>query len=195
MSYKVKEKWLHTTKLLGRFQLKGIPPAPRGVPQIEVTFDIDANGIVHVSAKDFGTGKEQKITITSSGGMSKEDIERHVKEAEAHAAEDKARKEEVETRNNADSLVYQAEKAIKDAGDKADKELVEKVQTAADQLKESLKGTDLEKIKADTEELTKPLYEMSAAMYKEDEAAQAGSKQLMLVQLLKMKKLLMLSIK
>jgi molecular chaperone DnaK len=157
-------------KTLGRFELKDIPPAQRGVPRIEVKFDIDANGIVHVSAKDLGTGKEQKITITASGGMSKEDIERMVNEAEAHAAEDKAHKEEVETRNNADSLVYQAEKAIKDAGDKADKELVEKVQKAADQLKESLKGTDNEKIKADTEELTKPLYEMSAAMYKEEEA-------------------------
>lgn len=161
-------------KTLGRFELKDIPPAQRGVPRIEVTFDIDANGIVHVSAKDLGTGKEQKITITSSGGMSKEDIERMVQEAEAHAAEDKARKDEVETRNNADSLVYQAEKAIKDAGDKADKELVAKVQAAADTLKESLAGTDLEKIKADTEELTKPLYEMSAAMYKEEEGAQAG---------------------
>ncbi len=162
-------------KTLGRFELKDIPPAQRGVPRIEVKFDIDANGIVHVSAKDLGTGKEQKITITSSGGMSKDDIERMVQEAEAHAAEDKARKEEVETRNNADSLVYQAEKAIKDAGDKADKELVAKVQAAADKLKETLKGTDMEQIKADTEELTKPLYEMSAAMYKEEEAAQAAS--------------------
>jgi len=160
-------------KTLGRFELKDIPPAQRGVPRIEVKFDIDANGIVHVSAKDLGTGKEQKITITSSGGMTKEDIERMVNEAEAHAAEDKARKDEVETRNNADSLVYQAEKAIKDAGDKADKELVEKVQKAADQLKESLKGTDNDKIKADTEELTKPLYEMSAAMYKEEQEATA----------------------
>ena len=160
-------------KTLGRFELKDIPPAQRGVPRIEVKFDIDANGIVHVSAKDLGTGKEQKITITASGGMSKEDIERMVSEAEAHAAEDKAHKDGVETRNNADSLVYQAEKAIKDAGDKADKELVEKVQKAADQLKETLKGTDLEKIKADTEELTKPLYEMSAAMYKAEEEANA----------------------
>jgi len=162
-------------KTLGRFELKDIPPAQRGVPRIEVKFDIDANGIVHVSAKDLGTGKEQKITITSSGGMNKDDIERMVQEAEAHAAEDKARKDEVETRNNADSLVYQAEKTIKDMGDKADKELVEKVEKAAEQLKESLKGTDIEKIKADTEELTKPLYEMSAAMYKEEqEAAQAA---------------------
>ena len=164
-------------KTLGRFELKDIPPAQRGVPRIEVKFDIDANGIVHVSAKDLGTGKEQKITITASGAMSKDDIERMVNEAEAHAAEDKAHKETVETRNNADSLVYQAEKAIKDAGDKADKELVEKVQKAADQLKESLKGTDIEKIKADTEELTKPLYEMSAAMYKAEEEATAEQQQ------------------
>ena len=161
-------------KTLGRFELSGIPPAPRGVPRIEVTFKIDANGIVHVSAKDLGTGKEQKITITSSGGMSNEEIDRMVKEAETHAAEDKKRKEEVEVRNNADSLVYQAEKAIKEVGEKADKALVEKVQKAADQLKESLKGTDIEKIKADTEELTKPLYEMSSAAYQEAEGAQGA---------------------
>ncbi|MDF2635681.1 MAG: Chaperone protein dnaK [Pelosinus sp.] len=161
-------------KTLGRFELKDIPPAQRGVPRIEVSFDIDANGIVHVSAKDLGTGKEQKITITSSGGMSKDDIERMVQEAEAHAAEDKARKEEVEVRNNADSLVYQAEKTIKDMGDKVeDKSLLEKVQKAADTLKESLKGTDTEKIKADTEELTKPLYEMTSAVYNKEQEATA----------------------
>lgn len=152
-------------KTLGRFSLDGIPPAPRGVPRIEVSFDIDANGIVHVSAKDLGTGKEQKITITSSGGLNKDEVERMVKEAEANAAEDKKRKEEVEVRNNADSLVYQAEKTIKDMGDKADKTLVEKVQQAIDKLKETLKGTDTEQIKADTEELTKPLYELTAAVY------------------------------
>ena len=161
-------------KTLGRFELKEIPPAQRGVPRIEVSFDIDANGIVHVSAKDLGTGKEQKITITSSGGMSKDDIERMVKEAEAHAAEDKARKDEVEVRNNADSLVYQAEKTIKDMGDKVeDKELLAKVQKAADTLKESLKGTDSEKIKADTEELTKPLYELTSAVYNKEQEATA----------------------
>ncbi|HMM20188.1 MAG TPA: molecular chaperone DnaK [Selenomonadales bacterium] len=163
-------------KTLGRFELSGIPPAPRGVPRIEVTFDIDANGIVHVSAKDLGTGKEQKITITSSGGLAKDDVERMVKDAEAHAAEDKKRREEVEVRNNADSLVYQAEKTIKDMGDKVDKALVEKVQQAADKLKETLKGTDLEKIKADTEELTKPLYEMTSAVYNQA-GGQAGGAQ------------------
>lgn len=152
-------------KTLGRFSLDGIPPAPRGVPRIEVSFDIDANGIVHVSAKDLGTGKEQKITITSSGGLNKDEVERMVKEAEANAAEDKKRKEEVEVRNNADSLVYQAEKTIKDMGEKADKALVEKVQQAIEKLKETLKGTDTEQIKADTEELTKPLYELTAAVY------------------------------
>jgi len=161
-------------KTLGRFELSGIPPAPRGVPRIEVTFDIDANGIVHVSAKDHGTGKEQKITITSSSGLNKDDIDRMVKDAEAHAAEDKKRREEVEVRNNADSLAYNAEKTIKDAGDKADKELIAKVQAAVDKLKESLKGTDIEKIKADTEELTKPLHELSSAMYSQADAAAAG---------------------
>jgi len=162
-------------KTLGRFELSDIPPAPRGVPRIEVSFDIDANGIVHVSAKDLGTGKEQKITITSDNGMSKEDIDRMVKEAEAHASEDKQHKDEVETRNNADSLVYQAEKTIKDLGDKSDKAQVEKIQAAAEVVKEALKGTDLEAIKKATEELQKPLYEMSAAAYQA--AEQAGAAQ------------------
>lgn len=164
-------------KTLGRFELSDIPPAPRGVPRIEVTFDIDANGIVHVSAKDLGTGKEQKITITSSGGMSKDDIDRMVKEAEAHASEDKQRKDEVEVRNNADSLVYQAEKTINDLGEKADKSLVEKVRAAAEKLKEALKGTDIAAIKSATEELTKPLYEMSAAAYQASEGQQAPGAQ------------------
>lgn len=162
-------------KTLGRFELSDIPPAPRGVPRIEVSFDIDANGIVHVSAKDLGTGKEQKITITSDSGMSKDDIDRMVKEAEAHASEDKQRKDEVETRNSADSLVYQAEKTIKDLGDKADKALVEKIQAASETVKEALKGTDLEAIKKATEELQKPLYELSAAAYQAAEAAGAGA--------------------
>jgi len=164
-------------KTLGRFELSDIPPAPRGVPRIEVSFDIDANGIVHVSAKDLGTGKEQKITITTSGGMSNDDIDRMVKEAEAHAAEDKQRKEEVEVRNNADSLVYQSEKTIKDLGDKADKAQVEKIEAAAEKVREALKGTDLEAIKTATEELTKPLYEMSAAAYQAAEAQNQGAGQ------------------
>ena len=157
-------------KTLGRFELSGIAPAPRGVPKIEVTFDIDANGIVHVSAKDLGTGKEQKITITSAsqgGGLTKEEVERMVKESEANAAEDKKRREEVETRNGADSLVYQAEKTLKEFEGKADKALADKVQAAIDVLKETLKGNDTEKIKADTEALSKPLYELTSAVYQQ----------------------------
>ena len=158
-------------KTLGRFQLTDIPPAPRGVPQIEVKFDIDANGIVNVSAKDLGTGKEQKITIQSDSGMSKEDIERMVKEAESHAAEDKKQKEAVDARNAGDSLVYQAEKAIKDLGENADQALVSKTQTAIDKLKEALKGSDIEAIKAATEEARQPLYELSAAAYQQAQQA------------------------
>ncbi|MGP1366053.1 MAG: molecular chaperone DnaK [Schwartzia sp. (in: firmicutes)] len=164
-------------KTLGRFELSDIPPAPRGVPKIEVKFDIDANGIVHVSAKDLGTGKEQKITIQSDSGMSKDDIDRMVKEAEAHAAEDKKQKEAIEIKNNADSLVYQAEKTIKDLGDKADPAQVDKVKAAVEKVKEALKGSDSEAIKKATEELQKPLYEMSAAAYQEAQqaaGAQAG---------------------
>lgn len=165
-------------KTLGRFELSDIPPAPRGVPKIEVKFDIDANGIVHVSAKDLGTGKEQKITIQSDSGMSKEDIDRMVKEAEAHAAEDKKQKEAIEIKNNADSLVYQAEKTVKDLGDKADPAQIEKVKAAVEKVKEALKGSDSEAIKKATEELQKPLYEMSAAAYQEAQqaaGAQAGA--------------------
>ena len=166
-------------KTLGRFELSDIPPAPRGVPRIEVAFDIDANGIVHVSAKDLGTGKEQKITIQSDSGMSKDDIDRMVKEAQAHEAEDKKQKETVEVRNRADSAVYQAEKAIKDLGDKVDKAKADEVQAAADKVKETLKGTDTDAIKKATEELEKPLYEMSAAAYQQaggpEAAAGAGA--------------------
>ena len=158
-------------KTLGRFQLTDIPPAPRGVPQIEVKFDIDANGIVNVSAKDLGTGKEQKITIQSDSGMSKEDIERMVKEAESHAAEDKKQREAVDARNAGDSLVYQAEKAIKDLGENADQALVSKTQTAIDKLKEALKGSDIEAIKAATEEARQPLYELSSAAYQQAQQA------------------------
>ena len=158
-------------KTLGRFELGGIPAAPRGIPKIEVAFDIDANGIVNVSAKDLGTGKEQKITITSSGTLNKDEVERMVKEAEANAEADKKRKEVVEVRNQADSLCYQAEKTIKDMEGKGSEELVKKVEAALVTLKETLKGDDAEKIKADTEALTKPLYELSAELYKQTEAA------------------------
>ena len=161
-------------KTLGRFELSDIPPAPRGVPRIEVSFDIDANGIVHVSAKDLGTGKEQKITIQSDSGMSKEDIDRMVKEAEAHAAEDKKQKEAVDTKNTAEQMVYQAEKTIKDLGDKADQGKVKEVQAACEKVKEALKGTDTEAIKKATEELQKPLYELSAAAYQQAQAAGAA---------------------
>ena len=160
-------------KLLGRFELTDIPPAPRGVPQIEVTFDIDSNGIVHVSAKDRGTGKEQKITIQSGSGMSKEDIDRMVKEAKAHEAEDKKRKDEIDTKNNAENLAYQAEKTIKDLGDKADKAKADEVHKAAEHLKDVLKSGDTEAIKKAMEELQKPLYELSAAAY-QAAGAQAG---------------------
>lgn len=166
-------------KTLGRFSLTDIPPAPRGVPQIEVTFDIDSNGIVHVSAKDLGTGKSQNITIQSDSGMSKDDIDRMVKEAEAHAAEDKAQRESIEIRNNADSMVYQAEKLIKEMGDKAEAGQVEKAKAAIEKVKEALKGTDTEAIKKATEELQEPLHAISAAAYQQAQQAQqaAGGQQ------------------
>ncbi len=161
-------------KTLGRFELSGIPAAPRGVPKIEVTFDIDANGIVNVKAKDLGTGKEQKITITSSGTLDKDEVDRLVKEAEANAEADKKRKEAVEARNQADSLCYQAEKTIKDMEGKGSDELIAKVKTAMDALKEKMKGDDVDAIKKATEELTKPLYELSAELYKQTEAAKGA---------------------
>jgi molecular chaperone DnaK len=153
-------------KTLGRFHLDGIPPAPRGVPQIEVTFDIDANGIVNVSAKDLGTGKEQKITITSSTSMTKEEIEQAIKEAELHAEEDKKRREEVETRNNAEQLVYQSEKTLEEVGDKLPEEDKTPVKEQVEKLKETLKGDDIDAIKADSEELTKRFYALSEKLYK-----------------------------
>lgn len=158
-------------KSLGMFRLDGIPPAMRGVPQIEVTFDIDANGIVHVSAKDLGTGKEQQITITSSTNMSKDDIEKAVKESEQFAAEDKKRREEIDTRNNADQMVYQSEKTIADMGDKIDANDKNELQQKIDALKEALKGSDIEAIKAKQEELQKKFYEVSAKVYQAAQAA------------------------
>ncbi|MFO7275287.1 MAG: Hsp70 family protein, partial [Bacillota bacterium] len=153
-------------KTLGRFILDGIPPAPRGVPKIEVTFDIDVNGIVHVSAKDLGTGKEQKITIQSQTSMSKEEIERAIKEAEAYAAEDKRRREEAEIRNNADSAVYNAERLIKESEGKGiDPSLIDAVKSAIDPVKEALKGSDIQEIKRATERLTEAVYKLSAAIY------------------------------
>ncbi len=159
-------------KSLGRFHLDGIAPARRGVPQIEVTFDIDANGIVNVSAKDLGTGKEQHITITSSTNMSKDDIERAVREAEQFASQDAKLKEEVETRNQADQMVYQSEKTLNEMGDKIPADDKAKVQSGIDKLKEVLKGTDNAAIKAATEELTQAFYAVSEKLYQ-----QAGPQQ------------------
>jgi len=159
-------------KSLGRFELSGIPPAPRGVPQIEVTFDIDANGIVNVSAKDLGTGTHQKITITASSNLSEEDIDKAVKEAEKFADEDKAYKEKIDTKNNAEHLVYQSEKALKDIGDKVSDDEKSAVQTEIDKVKESLKGDNTEAIKAATEELSKKFYEISEKLYQQTQAEQ-----------------------
>jgi molecular chaperone DnaK len=156
---------------LGRFQLTGIPPAPRGVPQIEVTFDIDANGIVNVSAKDLGTGKEQKITITASTNLSEEEIQRKVKEAEKYAEEDKKLKEKVEVRNNADSLVYQTEKTLKDMGDKVDSSDRERIEAELKKVKDALEKDDTDAIKSATEDLTKVFYEVSAKLYQQAGAA------------------------
>ena len=152
-------------KTLGRFQLSGIAPAPRGIPQIEVTFDIDANGIVNVSAKDLGTGQEQKITITASTNLSDEDIDKAVKEAEQFAEEDKKKKEAIEIRNQADTLVYQSEKALEELKDKVSEEDTQKVKTACEKVKTALAGTDTDLIKSATEELQKEFYEISAKLY------------------------------
>ena len=164
-------------KSLGRFHLDGIAPARRGVPQIEVTFDIDANGIVNVSAKDLGTGKEQHITITSSSNMSKDDIEKAVKEAEQYAAQDKKMKEDVETRNQADQMVYQSEKTLNEMGDKIPAEDKSKVQAGIDKLKEALKGTDTAAIKTATDELTQAFYAVSEKLYQQanPQGAQGGA--------------------
>ncbi len=158
-------------KSLGTFRLDGIAPAPRGIPQIEVTFDIDANGIVNVSAKDLGTGKEQHISITASTNMSKEDIDKAVKEAEVYAEEDKKRREEVDLRNEADSMVYQTEKSLNEFGDKVTAEEKGQVQPKIDALKEALKGTDAEKIKSAKEELQTAFYAIAERVYKEQGAA------------------------
>ena len=158
-------------KTLGIFHLDGIMPAPRGIPQIEVTFDIDANGIVHVSAKDLGTQKEQSISITSSTNMSKEDVEKAVKEAEKFAEEDKKRKETVDTRNEADQMVYQCEKILNESGDKISESDKTAVQEKVDALKEALKGEDIEAIKTKKEELTQQFYKVSEELYKQAAAA------------------------
>ncbi|MDQ2084988.1 molecular chaperone DnaK [Herbivorax sp. ANBcel31] len=162
-------------KLLGEFNLDGIPPAPRGVPQIEVTFDIDANGIVHVSAKDKGTGKEQKVTITATSNLTEEDIDKAVNEAQKFEEEDKKKKEAVEVRNNADSMVFQSEKTLNDLGDKISDEEKSKVQAEVEKVKEALKGEDIEAIKNATEELQKAFYEISQKVYQQDPQAAQGN--------------------
>ena len=165
-------------KTLGVFHLDGIAPAPRGIPQIEVTFDIDANGIVNVSAKDLGTGKEQKITITSSTNMSKDDIDKAVKDAEQYAAEDKKRREEIDVRNGADQIIYQTEKTLGELGDKVSEAEKAEINNAVAALREALKGTDLEAIKAKQEELQKKFYAISEKLYKaaaDAQAAQGGA--------------------
>ena len=164
-------------KTLGRFELSDIPPAPRGVPQIQVTFDIDANGIVHVSAKDLGTGKEQKIDIKSSSGLSDEEIKRMQDDAKAHEEEDKKRKEAIMAKNNAEALIYQAEKTIKELGDKADPAKVKEVNDAVAKLKETMKSDDTEKIKADADALTKPLHELTEKLYQQAQQAQQAQAQ------------------
>jgi molecular chaperone DnaK len=154
-------------KTLGRFELVGIPPAPRGVPQIEVTFDIDANGIVNVSAKDQATGKEQSIQITASSGLSEEEIDNLVKDAELHAEDDKKKRELVDARNTADSLIYSTEKSIKDLGDKVDSETKSKVEDAIAPLKKAMEGEDAAEIKRLSEELTQVSHKLAEAMYKQ----------------------------
>ncbi|RLB79856.1 MAG: molecular chaperone DnaK [Deltaproteobacteria bacterium] len=164
-------------KTLGRFQLVGIPPAPRGVPQIEVTFDIDANGIVHVSAKDLGTGKEQSIKITASSGLSEEEIQKLIKDAELHAEEDRKKRELVDARNNADSLIYTTEKSLKDVEDKVDEATKDNIKQAIERLKKAMEGDNVDEIKRLTDELTQASHKLAEAMYAKasQQQAQAGA--------------------
>ena len=162
-------------KTLGRFQLSGIPPAPRGVPQIEVTFDIDANGIVHVSAKDTATGNSQQVSITASSNLSNEDIEKAIKDAEAHANEDKKKKEEIEVRNNAESLVYNSQKTLDDLGDKISGEEKAKVETEIEATRKALEGNDVETIKQASEKLTTVFYDISQKLYAQQAGANGAS--------------------
>jgi molecular chaperone DnaK len=161
-------------KTIGRFELVGIPAAPRGVPQVEVTFDIDANGILHVGAKDLGTGKEQSIKITASSGLSEDEIQKMVKDAEIHAAEDHAKREVIEARNQADSLVYTTEKSLKEHGDKVDAETKGKIETALAELKTAMEGTDGAAIKAKTEALAEASHKLAEAMYAQAQGAAEG---------------------
>jgi molecular chaperone DnaK len=164
-------------KTLGTFHLDGIPPAPRGVPQVEVTFDIDANGILNVSAKDLGTGKEQKISITGSSGLTKDEVERYRKEAEAHAEEDKQTREAAEVRNNADNLAYQCEKQLKELGDKLSADQKKGVEDAIKEVREKLNGNDVQAIKSATEELQNRFQGISAELYKQAASQKKGEPQ------------------
>jgi molecular chaperone DnaK len=164
-------------KLLGQFDLVGIPMAPRGVPQIEVTFDIDANGIVHVAAKDLGTSKEQSIRITASSGLSEEEIKQMVRDAEAHAAEDKKRKETVEARNHLDSLVYSTEKSLKEYAGDLDAGVKESIETALKKAKEALEGQDADAMRAAAEQLSQSSHKLAEAMYAKASQQQAGPQQ------------------
>ncbi|WP_269858626.1 Hsp70 family protein, partial [Streptomyces sp. RPT161] len=161
-------------KKLGMFELTGLPPAPRGVPQVEVTFDIDANGIMHVAAKDLGTGKEQRMTVTGGSALPKDDIDRMMREAEQYAEEDHKRREAAETRNQAEQLVYQTEKFLKDNEDKVPGEVKTEVETAIGELKEKLKGEDIAEIRTATEKVAAVSQKLGQAMYADAQAAQAA---------------------
>jgi molecular chaperone DnaK len=165
----------YRNKLLGTFQLVGIPPAPRGVPQVEVTFDIDANGIVHVSAKDLGTGREQQMTITGGTALNKDEIDRMMKEAEAHAEEDRKRRDEAEVRNNADSLVFQTEKLLRDQADKVQPEDREKMESALKELKDALAGPDIEAVKRGHESLVAVSQDFAQRLYAQAQANQQAA--------------------
>jgi molecular chaperone DnaK len=162
-------------KLIGNFQLVGIPPAPRGVPQIEVSFDIDANGIVNVGAKDLGTGKEQRITITASSGLSNEEIERMVRDAESHAEEDRRRREEADVRNNADNLVYTVERSLKDVDGKVDPNTKLEIEQAIKETKEALAGGDVEEIRRKQEALMTASHKLSEVLYQQAQEQQQAS--------------------
>jgi molecular chaperone DnaK len=161
-------------KTLGNFELTGIPAAPRGVPQVEVTFDIDANGIVHVSAKDLGTGKEQSIRITASSGLSKEEIDKMVRDAEAHADEDKKKRETIEARNHADSMVYSTEKSLKEFGDKIDAVEKGNIENKINDLKKVMETEDAEAIKKATDELAQSAHKLAEAMYAKETPAESA---------------------
>jgi molecular chaperone DnaK len=161
-------------RTLGKFMLDGILPAPRGVPQVEVTFDLDANGILNVRAQDKGTGKEQKITITASSGLSKDEVSKMQKEAEMHAAEDKQRRDEIEAKNMADTLAYQAEKMLRDNKDKIPADLNTEVEGKINAVREALKGTDVEAIKRATEELNQVMQKVGQAVYQQQQPPPGG---------------------